>query len=89
MKRLWWITLSILSPCLCHKASKPVGKRSFIDSHEHIIGAFILRLVLIPFCNSSSKGFETPRSGVLRILGLERLGHGLNVVVVYVEVKMP
>ena len=45
--------------------------------------------MLNPFLNPSSKGFENPRSGVLRILGLERLGHGLNVVVDYVEGETP
>ena len=39
--------LSILSPCLHHKAFKSVDKRSFIGSPVHIMGAFILVLVLV------------------------------------------
>ena len=53
------------------------------------MGAFILRLVPVPFLDQSSEGFQTPQSGLLYILGLERLGHHLKVVVVVkVDVKM-
>ena len=51
------------------------------------MGAFILRLVLVPFLNRSSEGFPTPRSELLRILGLEWLGHHLKVVVVKIQVE--
>ena len=53
------------------------------------MGVFILRLVLVLFLGPSSEGFQTPRSGLLRILRLERLGHRLKVVVVKVEVETP
>ena len=45
------------------------------------MGTFVLTLVLVPFLD--------PRRGLLRILGLEGLGHRLKVVIVKVEVEMP
>ena len=53
------------------------------------MAAFILRLVLVPFLDPSSEGFQTPRSGLLHILKLEQLGHCPKVVVVKVEVETP
>ena len=53
------------------------------------MGAFILRLVLVPFLDPSSEGFRSPRSGLLRILGLEQLGHRLKVIIIKVEVETP
>ena len=89
MKRFWWIRLSVLYPCIRHKVSKPIGKRSFIGSPEHIMGAFILRLVLVSFLGPSSESFQIPRSGLLRILGLEQLRHCLRVIIMKVEVETP
>ena len=67
----------------------PWWRQSFWDNVQAVPAQEYTAVHFLGSENLHCLGFQTPRSGLLRILGQEWLGHHLKVVVVKIKVKAP